>query len=115
VDIGDFLSFIPIDPGGPRPSRARTTEESAAQVLALALLPAVYLFVVILAGLTWRATLTLVLIPLVLAAVAYFGSRRIGTGVGFALGQAIGCALICAFLGLGAMVVGIFTGLFSSF
>jgi hypothetical protein len=115
VDIGDFLSFIPIDPGGPRPSRARTTEESAAQVLALALLPILYVSVVLLAGLPWGTTLTLVLIPVGLAAVAYFGSRRIGTGVGFALGQAIGCGLICAFCGLCAIFLGIFTGLFSSF
>jgi hypothetical protein len=105
VDFFDFLSFLPIDSGGPAPSRARTTEESTAQVLALGLLPTVDLCILLLAGLTSSATMALFVIPLALAALAYLGCRRIGTGVGFALGQAIGCAAVCAFVGLVAILL----------
>jgi hypothetical protein len=101
----DFFDFIPFDPFGSGPSRAESPEEAAAQVGAMLLLPVVYLCVVLSAGLTFSGTLTLVVVPLVFASLAYLLCRVVGAGVAFALGHAFYCAMICGFVGLCAILL----------
>jgi hypothetical protein len=107
MDLGDFLSALPIDPGGRRSS---APEDSASGVLALLLLPTVYGCLLFPAGLSSSETLVLVL-PLVLAVLSYGASRRLGSGVASALGLAIGCVVVCGVV----LVCGIFLSFFSTF
>jgi hypothetical protein len=113
MDLGDLFLAFPPDLSG---RRERTSEESTAELACLLFLPLVELVVALVLGLGTRPLLAAVVLPLVLAAVAYpLSGRLLGTGRGFALGLAVRTFLVCMTIGAGAVLLLGFFGFFQAF